>query len=480
MKHSIVQGWLSGCARLTHLLRFGKPSSPSASELALFAMGADVDSLALETVLADFHTVEHQGNPAADSEYTSRLIASGISALNQATFEYVENQFIRVDSIEINNGWLAEVKAGSKIKTAYIADLALQSILLSRAGFDITSFSLILRESTYVTGDPWSQALRMVDVTENVKSLLSDEAFVNYVTMCLGMTIEGNLPDRAFSKSCKACQFSADCWDHLENPAFNLPRISEKAMDAIVASESFETADVSEDLLTLAQRTYRFNAANNVVSISKEKLQQDLDRLRYPVAHLDFEAFNLPFHPALGLKAGEMVPFQSSIHVENADGTSTHYEFLCDHRFDDRYALAAHLVETLADVGSILTWNVSFERRMLRHLAEHFPEFAEALESIILKLVDLLPIVKNNIQHFAFRGSHSLKAVAPVLSEELSYTGLEISDGNEASGTFALMFRGMIPHIEIPQKRMQLLDYCRNDTAATLAILAALRMVGEE
>ena len=160
-------------------------------------------------------------------------------------------------------------------------------------------------------------------------------------------------------------------------------------MESIVATGSFEMADVSEDLLTLAQRAYRLNATNNVVSISKEKLRQELERLDHPVAHLDFEAFNLPFHPTSGLKTCEMVPFQSSIHLENADGTLTHHEFLCDHRFDDRYALVAHLVEKLADVGSIITWNVSFERRMLRHLAENFPEFAEALESIILKLVDL-------------------------------------------------------------------------------------------
>ena len=94
--------------------------------------------------------------------------------------------------------------------------------------------------------------------------------------------------------------------------------------------------------------------------------------------------------------------------------------------------------DALADVGSIITWNVSF-RGACCVTSQRISLFAEALESIILKLVDLLPIVKNNIQHFAFRGSHSLKAVAPVLSEELSYTGLEISDGNSASATFALM-----------------------------------------
>ena len=123
MKHSIVKGWLAGCARLTHMKLFSKPSSPTASELALFAMGADADALAIETVLADFHTVPHQDNSAADSELTRQLIASGVSSLNQATFEYAENKFIRVDSIAIQNGWLAEVKAGSKIKPAYIADL---------------------------------------------------------------------------------------------------------------------------------------------------------------------------------------------------------------------------------------------------------------------------------------------------------------------------------------------------------------------
>nr|ADD92905.1 hypothetical protein [uncultured archaeon MedDCM-OCT-S02-C115] len=116
---------------------------------------------------------------------------------------------------------------------------------------------------------------------------------------------------------------------------------------------------------------------------------------------------------------------------------------------------------------------------MLQHLASVVPKYSEDLGHIISKLVDLHPVVKSNVKHFAFGGSYSLKAVAPVLCAEFSYMGLDIDNGNDANGTFQLLTRGMIPPSEIPKIRKDLLEYCRNDTAATLAILKELRKVSK-
>jgi len=95
----------------------------------------------------------------------------------------------------------------------------------------------------------------------------------------------------------------------------------------------------------------------------------------------------LPYHPSPNIRTCAMVPFQASIHVEHSNGSIEHNEYLCDHRVDDRYSLAVFLVKNLSTVATVLAWNVSFERRMLSHLAAEYPTLSEDLHQIIEKLV---------------------------------------------------------------------------------------------
>ena len=69
--------------------------------------------------------------------------------------------------------------------------------------------------------------------------------------------------------------------------------------------------------------------------------------------------------------------------------------------------------------------------------------------------------------------------MAPALSPDFSYENLVVDNGNDANGSFQLMVRGMLPSNQILQTRNQLLAYCKNDTAATLAIHRALREITE-
>ena len=55
------------------------------------------------------------------------------------------------------------------------------------------------------------------------------------------------------------------------------------------------------------------------------------------------------------------------------------------------------------------------------------------LEELLGKLVDLLPVVRNNVYHPDFRGSFSLKYILTPLVPDLTYNDLVIVDGRLAS-----------------------------------------------
>lgn len=476
MKYALVKGFGAKCHRLVSNLLNDKTPSSSPSLQALFAAGRDVDAIALQTILKTNHTMEATPSSHSDWLATQSAIANGVTRLNQATFK-VGSYYIRLDSIDLERKKLTEVKAGSSAKDDYITELAIIEYFLRKEHIINEEFSIIVRDSSFSTGSPWHEALREIDVTSRVESLLKHEGFIEFVEVFEAGY--DTAPEPVFVKSCKTCDFKAECWSQLEHPSFLIPRFSEKMLASVIEHEAYELASVPDELLSTNQLEYKNGTLSSEISISQSGLAADLHQFASPIAHCDFEAFNLPYHPSPGLKTFEMVPFQVSIHVEEIDGSASHFEYLCNHEFDDRESLAKFIVVSLSGVSTIVTWNVSFERRMLQHLASAVPKYSVELGQIIDKLADLHPVVKSNVNHFAFGGSYSLKAVAPVLCPEFSYLGLDIDNGNDANGTFQLLTRGMIPPSEIPKVREDLLEYCKNDTAATLAILKELRKISK-
>jgi hypothetical protein len=78
--------------------------------------------------------------------------------------------------------------------------------------------------------------------------------------------------------------------------------------------------------------------------------------------------------------------------------------------------------------------------------------------------------VKDNVYHPDFRGSFSIKHVLPALVPHLSYTNLDVKNGDLAITRFARMARGEIAGEGIAVARRQLLEYCKMDTFAMVAL----------
>ncbi len=77
--------------------------------------------------------------------------------------------------------------------------------------------------------------------------------------------------------------------------------------------------------------------------------------------------------------------------------------------------------------------------------------------------------------HPDFHGSHSLKAVLPVLVPEVGYQDLEIQEGGHASLAFEQMVASETAEHEKARIREALLAYCHRDTEAMVRIFDALR-----
>jgi len=133
-----------------------------------------------------------------------------------------------------------------------------------------------------------------------------------------------------------------------------------------------------------------------------------------------------------GMAPWEQAPAQFSYHEANGDGTYTHAEYLAEGPKDCRPELARAMVEATKNAEKVATYS-SFEKTRIRGLQEAVPELRAELETLEGKLVDLLPVVRENVYHPDFLGSFSLKYVLHPLVPELTYDDLVIVDGLVAS-----------------------------------------------
>ena len=249
------------------------------------------------------------------------------------------------------------------------------------------------------------------------------------------------------------------------------------------------------------------NRSNNIIQkkaietnkpyYNKEKIRAGIKLLKYPIYHLDFESFNAPLPRFKGESPYSQSLFQYSIHIERSPGKCNkeqdNYYYLAGDHSDCRLSLLKSLLYVIKpDGGSVLVYNVSFERSRLKELQRFFPEYFNELEDIINRLFDLQHLVEGNSKlylelgfnqkeaslynfyHKDLGGSYSIKKVLPLFSN-LSYEALDVKDGIEAMVTY-----NSFPNLgkeEFNKEYQALIEYCKQDTWAMFEILSKLREI---
>jgi hypothetical protein len=215
--------------------------------------------------------------------------------------------------------------------------------------------------------------------------------------------------------------------------------------------------------------------------INAHAINSFLSTIKHPAFYLDFETTS-PCIPLLNnSRPYEKIPFQFSLHVQNKPKAGLqHYHYLPEQACDPRISLLEELLPLLGSHGSIITWNSSFEISVLKGLAKRFPQYSGSLNSIIDRIFDLIvPFRSGAYSDVRFAGSASLKKVLPVLVSSLTYTGMAISKGDDASLSYELFLEGKTLPEEWESIRNDLLVYCKLDTLAMVEIHEVLKKACE-
>ena len=414
--------------------------------------------------------------------WTAEAIERGEKTLFQARFEHDNLTFIGdvIDIVDEGVVGLYEIKSSTSAKPEHIDDLAFQLIVLEGCGYEVSSIAVIHVNNQYVRGGAIDSLgiTAVIDVTDLVKEK-RDETTAQ-AKAALGMINDpsGVHPDFSPALASRSgFREWLDIYRHLFPPAggsiYNLGGLNAKLLANLEADGIEQIVDIPDDYALSAKQALQVESAKlGQPIVHQDKIAEFLDTFSYPLYFLDYEtmASLVPYFD--GMRPYQQVPFQYSLHVIESPGASPkHLGYLHAEHNNPAAPLAESLQQHIGKQGSIITWNMGFEVGCNDTLAQLAPEYAEVLQQINERIVDLMtPFSQLWYVDAAFRGSVSIKAVLPVLVPDLSYQELEVQEGGAAQR----IWMQTVLDGQNAENREHILDnlrqYCQLDTLAMVNI----------
>jgi Domain of unknown function(DUF2779) len=257
-------------------------------------------------------------------------------------------------------------------------------------------------------------------------------------------------------------------WDFMKNNAIN--EISDYFRD----SSTLEMEDAPDELLSDIQQRVKHHTLENTLYFDNKGVKAALNKYSLPLLFLDFETANFAVPLWEGFSPYVQIPFQFSLHKLDENGLE-HFEFLDLLGDNPTLYCAKELIRLCKGNAHIFAHNASFEKSVIKRLAEFYPNLANELMSIEERIVDLLPIAREYYYHPAQKGSWSIKALLPTIAPDLDYNALTgVQNGGMAMSAYAECLDEATTDERKDTIRMELLAYCKLDTFALVHLWAYL------
>lgn len=433
-------------------------------------IGQQVDVAARGLFPAGYQ-VPYRPQPAERVALTAEAIANGAEVLFQPVFSADDLLVIADILVRRDDGWhILEVKSTTKVKKEHLPDLAYQRYVLEHSGLEVAGASLLHLNPECISPNPdlFLEAEQDTDLRPHLEKVTTDIPDMRRITA------NSTAPDIGIGRHCtrpEQCAFYEHCWQDIDGlTIFDIPRLTPKREQPLRDAGVLYLQDVPPDAdLTEKQRDYVDFHAGKKIEIDRAVICQEVEKLKYPLYFFDFETIDYAIPPFEGCRPYQQVPFQYSCHILHADGRLEHREFLHTTADDPRPHLVNALLHDIDEQGTLIAYNISFEKGVLLHLADRFPEHTARLQDMADRLWDQLTIFQKFYKDWRFRSSNSLKSVLPVLVPKLSYKALEVQNGVQAQVAWESMIAESDERLREEQIQ-HLLEYCHLDTLAMVEI----------
>ena len=422
------------------------------------------------------------------------LLAKKGVAIYQPTF-VADGFIVRCDMLAWDaktSKWdLYEIKSSTSRKDTgerdHISDVAFQAVTLEKYGVVLGRTYVVHLNKEYVrqgeidiealfavsdcTAKVEARKLTIVDEMEKAKQYLNQEK----------EPVDG-CDCNFYGRSSHCATFSLS---HPEIPEYSIHDLSYIGKSAnklrkLVEEGIYHLHDIKEasDFSDAQQNQIETHKTNKEI-INTEEIANILNGYAYPLYFFDYETFA----PAIPLYDGyspyQRMPIQFSLHIiDKKGGPLRHVEYLHEENSDPSEAVAKHLIDDIDPSGTILAWNVGFERSVTSELASRLPAYENPLRRICGQMQDLMDVFsKQYYVHKDFKGRVAIESVMKVLLKEITYDHLPYTGQDVGFVWWSdIVNKGKEPN-ERDEKLHLLLEYCEQDTFVMVEIFRILNEV---
>jgi len=396
------------------------------------------------------------------------------------------NLYAQIDIlVPVRGGWdIVEVKSATHVHKHYYQDVTFQKYICDKSGLPVRQCRIATINGDYVKHGPIrvNKLFNITLISKEVAEVIRDvPRSVAGMIKALG----AKCPKIDVGPHCGSpnpCPLQSLCWAFLpKHNVFELHRISAKAYD-FMEQGILRIRDIPADTALSRYQNIQVKCVKTgKPHVDPEAIADFMDDLIYPLRFLDFESFNTPIPIYDGTRPYQQIPFQYSLHIlPKVKGKPVHHEFLAESRDDPRPALLSSLKSHIGNAGTILAFNIAFEKGVLDQMAQSFSQHRPWINRILPRIKDLIvPFRKAAYHHPDQHGSNSLKQVMPALTDR-SYADMEIAGGSVAADEFLRVTFGDASEAEQRKVRNQLLRYCGQDSGGMIEILRRLVVLGKE
>jgi CRISPR/Cas system-associated exonuclease Cas4 (RecB family) len=456
----------------------------SATLQHIFDQGYEAEAYAERLkVFTGMVEVKSRGEEA--QKETQELLVKKVPAIFQPTF-VADGFMCRCDALVWNgesHKWdLYEIKSSSSRHDTgardHLSDAAFQAVVLERCGVALGRVFIVHLNREYIRkGELDIEALFVQeDSTELVNA--------RRVTVVGEMELAKKylLQETEPKGGCDCIYYGRS--SHCDSFALSHPHVPEYSVHdlyAIGKSSNKLRALIEQDLYHLheIEDSSEFNdrQQNQIETfkskeaiVVKHEIENVLRGYSYPLYFFDYETF-APAVPIFdGYKPYQRMPIQFSLHyIEKKDGPLLHAEYVHVENSDPSEAVAKKLIEMIDPKGTVLAWNVGFERSVTEELAKRLPAYAIPLRRICDQMQDLMEVFsKQHYVHHGFRGSAAIENVMNVMLPDMTYDHLPYT-GQDVGFVWwedIVSKRGT----DRDEKLRLITEYCKQDTFVMVEI----------
>ena len=418
---------------------------------------------------------------------TQKAISEGAETIFQGRFEHGKLTFICdvIAFVGDNEVDLYEIKSSTKAKPEHEFDLAFQMVVLEKCGYTVRNISVVHVNNQFVRNGvvDAKELTGITDVTETVKA--KRELTLDYIESALKVAESSKIPNISPALA-RLGSFSdwLEIYRGLKNvepeSIYDLCVVGAKRTGELESQGITRIVDIPDDFpLSIKQQLQVQATKQDKVILDKDKIKEYLEGLIYPLYFFDYETMMsiVPYFD--GVRPYQQVPFQYSLHIlDSPKAKPRHVEYLHRDNTNPAGPLSKILKSQIGEEGSVVTWNMSFEKSCNTLLGSLVPEYSEFYENLNKRIVDLmLPFSNGWYVDKGFHGSASIKNVLPVLVPELSYKALGIQEGGSAQRLWMEAVLDGKRGNEKDKILSDLVEYCKLDTLAMVEIYKKLTAI---